>query len=161
MLAGMPCSGKTSWVKDMRQKLRDKYNHAPVIVLSKDYFREKITDPASYRFTKENEDIVSKKYYDQLMRVLSVPNAVIVLDNTHSKPHHIPDYLRAFKSLMEADKLRFYIKTFNIPYSISYWRNMMRRWSTGKFIPTHALKAYHENFKSIDFKKYEEYFYEE
>lgn len=160
MLAGIPCSGKSTWVKENTPLLYEKYNQAPMITLSKDYYREKINAPQDYKFTKENEDAVSKSFYTQLGRVLSIPNAVVILDNTHSKPHHIPSYLQIFERLIQENKLKFYIKVFDPPFFLCSIRNHYRRVTTGKYITPTALRKYSERFKEINFSQYKQYFYE-
>jgi len=162
IMCGAPCTGKTTWIEKNKEILRLKYN-APVVVVSRDIIRESVYGSVKHKQTKKKEDEVSKLYYKQLSQASMLDNAILILDNTHLRMSYIESYETTFKSLIDKGTCKFFIKFTETPYWKVVWRNIWRKWKTGKFIPWDVLRNYYFKYifiKDAILKKYKDFIYE-
>jgi predicted kinase len=156
LLVGIPCAGKTSWLKEHRENLR-KYFNAPVAVVSKDLIRASLYPDNQQRYDVAREKEVSDAYWKQLGQMIHLKHAVIVIDNTNVAPERISTYLNILGTMINNGQIQFYMKFFDVPLYVARLRNIKRKWLESKWVPDRALAKYYENYKGIDQGKYKEY----
>jgi predicted kinase len=156
VLSGAPCTGKSTWTKKMiEQAIIDKIE---ILVISRDKIREDFFGK-KYKQNKKDEEKVTNEYYRQLSRASMLSNHIIVLDNTHLRTSYFDAYLTTFKPLIDKGKAKLYIKVFNAPYWKIWYRNIVRKLRTGKYIPVKILKDFYKRQKAINYEKYKDYLY--
>lgn len=161
-MCGAPCSGKTTWIKKNMEELSTKHK-APVILISRDLIRVGVYGSEKHKQNKRVEDEVSRIYYKQLSKAITLPNAVLVLDNTHMKESYFISLITTFRSLIDSNKASFHIKFMEAPYWKMYLRNISRSLRTGKWIPIKYLKQYKQRSNELKQKiqtTYKQYIYE-
>jgi len=154
-MVGMPCSGKSTWIQDNKPRIASQYN-TNVIVISRDTIRETFFGK-DYKQNKEDEKAVTIRYWKELSHAIMLDNAVIILDNCHTKSSYIDEYIKLFQPLINSGKLEFFIKILKVPYLQALMRNYKRRVATGKWIPQDVLKSFHEAFLRLDTSNYREF----
>ena len=158
-MCGIPCSGKTTWIKKNIYSLYEKYN-LPIIIISKDDIREANFFMPKYKYDTKSEEYVTKLFYKQLSNATTLlSQAVIIIDNTHIKPSRIDTYLSIFKTMIDNGNMKLYIKFFDIPLWRAKIRNIFRRYKTGKSISKDIFKKAYANYKNINKAKYSSYLY--
>lgn len=160
LLVGIPCSGKSTWVKNNIGKLSVKYN-APVLVISRDTIREGLKVAGRYYWNKKQENEVTEKFYSQMRTAVAMENAVIILDNMHIRDSYIQSYTATFQAMLATKKMEMYMVIFKVPYWLAYIRNIWRNITTKKWIPIKALKEFYKVFNNMDLDKYKQHIYEQ
>lgn len=153
ILCGIPCSGKSTWVKKNIDAIQDKYGK-PVVVISRDTIRESTFDMKKYRYDDKGEKLVTEKFYKQLSHAINLKDAVVIIDNTHVKPARIDIYFKMFKAMIDNGAIKMYVKFFDIPLWKAKLRNFIRDWKTGKHIPAPVMEGMYANYKRLDKAKY-------
>lgn len=150
ILAGIPCSGKSSWVNHYL------FNDGLDItrVVSRDTIRESPMFAKPYHYSKENEDLVTDVFNTELDAYLKAPNIrCVILDNTHCREKYIDEVIKKYSSAA----YQVYIKFFDIPVWKALVRNVIRRIKTRnpyKWIPLKIMLDMKKNYDKINKKKY-------
>jgi tRNA uridine 5-carbamoylmethylation protein Kti12 len=162
ILSGIPCSGKTTWIKQNIDKIAERHD-APVTVISKDIIREEIYKTGQqWKWDKEKERAVNDKFYKQLGQAATLQHAVVIVDNTHTSESRIDRYFNIFRSMILNGNIKVCVKFFDVPFYKAIMRNVLRRTKTGKWIPYEHMCNYHENYNKINKLKYaEDVYYDE
>lgn len=158
IMCGIPCSGKSTWVKNNLDELSKKYN-APVIVISRDIIRESLSPVREYQYVPSNESKVTHLFYRQLSHAINLKNAVVIIDNTHVKEGRIDTYFAMFKKMIDSGIVKIHIKFFDIPLWRAQVRNYIRKWKTGKWIPKDVVDNMYKNYIKLNRQKYKDYEY--
>jgi tRNA uridine 5-carbamoylmethylation protein Kti12 len=157
-MVGTPCSGKSTWILNNREKLSNKYDSAPVIVISRDDIREALFGKEYLNEqTNEGEKKVTEQYYRQLATAMCCDRAVVILDNCHLSRKYITGQYDVLKPYINSGKLEFYIKKLWIPYLKAYMRNVRRKLTTGKWIPQEYLSSCFKRYQELDLSGFNEY----
>lgn len=93
ILAGIPCSGKSSWVNHYL------FNDGLDItrVVSRDTIRESPMFAKPYYYSKENEDLVTDVFNTEFDAYLKAPNIrCVILDNTHCREKYIDEIVKKY-----------------------------------------------------------------
>lgn len=148
ILCGIPCSGKSTFANCVLGEV----DH-PGIVLSRDSIRDKYN---LHQYTHESESKVTEYYNMQLDEVIQDSNVeFIILDNTYCKTKYIDYIINTF-----SEEHFVTIIFFDISLIKSYYRNIKRFLTTGKWIPFKIINNMYKSYNKIDKEKYEEYIYE-
>lgn len=133
ILCGPPCSGKSTYAA--RQGL-------PVI--SCDNIRMEYVTDSVYKFNPKVEEKVWEEFYQRL-KLYQVSDFII--DNTNCKNAYIDKIIQELNPGYE-----IYIKKFNTPLWKLYYRNIIRWFKTGKWIPFKVIKNMKNNFNKLKYK---------
>lgn len=144
ILSGIPCSGKSSWVRTHQQIY-------PSVVISRDTIRE-TAFKQPYVYTNQNELEVTRILDYQFNKYTNWCRDVII-DNTHTKESYLNEWI---KRKPEGYTLR--IIFFDCPLWKAHIRNVLRFLKTGKWIPIKIMNQMKKNYDKIDRKKYEKVF---
>lgn len=142
ILVGIPCAGKTTYV-----------NKTNYLSSSRDFIRENLW--VKYTYNAKNEELVTKLYNECLDKYImsSNPNSqIIILDNTHCKEKYIDEIISKYENITNIS-----IKFFDISLYKAYYRNLMRYFKTGKFVPFSIITNMYKNYKLINKQKYAKY----
>jgi predicted kinase len=151
ILVGIPCSGKSSWVKDNTEACDDGSH----LVISRDDIRDKAF-PKPYKITNSNEAEVSRLFNHILQSALTDDTTeVIYLDNTHCKEKYLQAYLQ--DDFIRGHANRIIIKFFDCPWWLAQVRNIGRWAYTGKWIPIDVITNMYKNYNKIKKHKYATY----
>ncbi len=145
ILVGIPCSGKSSYSIDQTRWLN-------IERVSRDDIREYEIFNQPYKFSKNNENKVSEILNQELQKhLLSRFTDTVILDNTHCKESYIDKII--------SNNLTFIIvvKFFDISLCKAHYRNIVRYFKTGKWIPINVMNSMYKNYNKINKKKYEKY----
>lgn len=137
ILIGIPCSGKSTYVKKVPYDVND-----PITILSCDSLRTDLFGK-KYTFSQQNEKRVWDTFYD-LIQLNSDRKKDIIIDNTNCKRL----YINKIEAKLSSDYKVHYI-WFPIPLWKAYLRNYIRYIFTGKWIPLQVMKNMHKNFKTL------------
>lgn len=138
ILCGIQCSGKSTYASSIT---------FPVV--SRDYIREKYFD-SPYIYTREHEALVSTYFDNMVVQAFKRSNTVI-FDNTHCREKYLDDVINKYP------ECKIEIIVFEISLIKAYYRNIIRYIQTGKWVSFKIIRQFNENFKQINFKKYEQY----
>ncbi len=136
ILSGIPCSGKSSWVKD---NLKIDYHGYKCDIISCDKIREELFGK-NYKYTKNNEERVWDVFYYKI----TLQTHSFIIDNTNCKQK----YINKIKSCLIGE-WDIEIKRFDIPLWKAYYRNILRYLFTGKWIPFKIIKNMKKNYDSL------------
>ena len=146
ILVGIPCSGKSTYSHNLYSAGMN-----GVYYISRDEIREAFKKP--YIQTKENEDIVTEKFNKLLHLHLLTPDCThLILDNTHCKEGYIDKIVQEYKSDYNIKVTFFEISLFK-----AHYRNIVRYFKTGKWIPLYVINNMYKNFNKINRRKYKKY----
>ena len=150
ILVGIPCSGKSTYAKTLPKNM-DKYT----AIISRDTIREfgwLFKQP--YKFSKQNEDLVTIEFYRQFNLWLEPEKGCfeVCLDNTHCQQKYIDRIICDYGKIYEIQ-----IKFFDISFFKANYRNIVRYFKTGKWIPINVMNSMYKNYNKINKKKYEKY----
>lgn len=139
----MPCSGKTSY-----SKLFAKINSGTRII-SRDTIREKCFGK-DYKMSKTSEKYITELFDEMLDLYLSqLKTNYIILDNTHCKEKYIDSIIKIF-----GDRCDIIVLFFDVPLYKAIFRNFIRYFKTGKWIPLKVMKTMYKNYNNINKNKY-------
>ncbi len=155
ILVGIPCSGKSTYSR------KEYLITGNTQVISRDWIRENdsffgLDNP--YIYSKYNESKVTKIYDRILNQYIDVhslnaePLFTIILDNTHCKEKYIDEIITKY-----GNKCHIEIKFFEISLLKAHYRNIIRRFRTGKWIPIKVMNTMYKNFNKINRNKYKQY----
>lgn len=153
ILSGIPCSLKSTWAESRVEYFFEKYNSAPVIIISKDAIRL-AKFGKGYSPDRKAEKLVDDEFFKQLGIAATFKSAVIILDNTHCKESFLDNYMSVFRGMFLNGKMEVYIKFFDVPLWKAQLRNIWRYLRTGKYVPYSMMKILNRNFNRIDREKY-------
>lgn len=141
VLCGIPCSGKSTWAKYQNEiHFRS--------TISRDHYRC-VEGDGKYKFDYKLEDRVTEICNTFYKNYTSVCFDIII-DNTHCSEKYL-DY--EIKRKPEGHTLR--IIFFDCPLWKAYYRNVIRYFKTGKWIPFSVIRNMKRNYDKIDKKKYD------
>jgi len=147
ILVGIPCAGKSSWLKAIFKK-----NSIGSEVVSRDDLRLHVYGKG-YIPNKEREERITNLYNIQLELCIKDPLVTtIYLDNTHCKEKYINEILNKFK-----DRHDIKIKFFEVPLWYANIRNVIRRIKSGKWIPFSVMSSMFKNYNKLNKEKYVQY----
>ena len=153
ILVGIQCSGKSTYCKDKWNLANNSDNIEYPVTLSRDNIRETNQFSQPYVYSKYNEDIVTDIYNAQLRFALrQTLRDVILLDNTHCEEKYIDDIISKY-----GKDNKIIVKFFDISLSKAQYRNIIRYFKTGKWIPIRTINQFYKNYNKINKKKYEQY----
>jgi predicted kinase len=154
ILSGIPTSGKSTWAK-MYQNINymagDDFRSYRIV--SRDKIREQCF-PQPYIINKDNENKVTGIYNEMIENCMKA-KVPMILDNTHCKEQYLKEALKKF----EGTDYRVKMKFFDIPLWKAYYRNIIRNWRTGKWIPIKVIESMKKNYDKINKKNYERYIF--
>lgn len=143
ILVGIPCSGKStySWTEYTlpnntyyisRDDIRDFYN--------------------LHQYTKQSEQEVTNIFNERLNLYLNLEFLdVMILDNTHCKEKYIDSIINTYRNY------NIEVKFFDISLLKAHYRNIIRYFKTGKWIPIKVMNNMYKNYKNINKQKYAKY----
>ena len=155
ILCGIQCSGKSTYCEKL-----DYFNKRHSVVISRDYIRENYFEKP-YIINNFNENRVTKIFNDELNQWLNLysrnaePLWTIILDNTFCKEKYIDEIISKYGNVYNIE-----IKFFDISLIKAHYRNIIRRFKTGKWIPIKVLNQFYRNYKKINRNKYKQYIIE-
>ena len=142
ILVGIPCSGKSTYANN--QFLNDS--------LSFSISRDRIRDIANlHQYTKESENRVTEIFNKSISIYLLKDNLVLILDNTHCKEKYIDNIISTYSNY------NIEVKFFDISLLKAHYRNIIRYFKTGKWIPIKIMNNMYRNYKKINKQKYAKY----
>lgn len=148
ILVGIPCSGKSSYVK----KRMSEFRPDTIVSISRDDLRESFYGK-KYKPNKFREQEVTKVFNYELEYYLSSRGTeVVILDNTHCKEKYIDEYINKL-----GKQFKIKVIFFDIPLWKAQLRNIGRRIKTGKWIPIGIITQMYKNLQKINRSKYNEY----
>lgn len=143
VLIGIPCSGKSTWARNMQK-------YPSIRTISRDTIRANcFTQP--YQYNLINEELVTR-IHDTAFHYSVEKKEDIILDNTHCKEAYLNEII---KTKPTGYSLQFVY--FDCPLWKAYYRNVVRYLKTGKWIPFKIIKQMKKNYDKINKKKYEQY----
>lgn len=153
ILSGPPLSGKTTWAKENKSIQGGFYTK----VISRDALRMKIFSLQKYndyKFSKLNEDKVTRFYEDETDEVIARKWDVI-FDNTFCKEA----YIIKQRARMKEAGYDVIVLFFDVPLWRLYIRNYIRYYKIGKWIPMKIIRDMKANHQIINRKDYEHLVY--
>lgn len=147
-VVGAPCSGKTTWIKKYTKKLYEHGYDGNVHVIGRDLCREQLYGPR-YDYKTLDERAVTELYFRQLGQALSMKEGIVFLDNTHMREKTLRDLYSILFPHIGEDKVMFKVKVVQTIYIVGWWRNLIRRIRTGKWIPLKALRHYYDRYDTM------------
>jgi predicted kinase len=142
ILVGIPCSGKSTYCEKI-------YNDSYYIV-SRDKIRLDLFGN-KYKQNKYDEGDVTKLH--SLQVDLGLKNhKIVILDNTHCKEKYIDEIINKYSK-----DCNIKIKFFDIPLWKAHYRNIIRYFKTGKWIPIKVMNQMYKNYNKINKQKYAKY----
>lgn len=150
ILVGIPCSGKSTFCRLFNNK------DTNVVCLSRDEIRENSRSFPNqpYKHTNENEDKVTTIFNGYLQDYLAPGSGFVqvILDNTHCKEGYIDEIIKKY-----GKEYNIEITFFEISLLKAHYRNIVRYFKTGKWIPFKIMNQMYKNFNKINRKKYTKY----
>lgn len=146
ILCGIPCSGKSTYTEHAHRHGKH------VQSVSRDELRE-VMYGKKYKFSKQKEDNITE-VFDRCVNN-SLDNKYIervILDNTHCKEGYIDSIIKKYPQ--HTIKIKF----FEISLLKAHYRNIIRYFNTGKWIPIKVMNTMYRNYNKINKKKYEKYY---
>jgi predicted kinase len=126
ILIGIPCSGKSSYAKTLKQ---------PIICC--DTIREELYGK-DYKFNYAKEKHVWNVFYVKISEM----KESFIIDNTNIKPIYIE---AIYDNCPQVGQ--FKLEYFPISLARAHYRNIVRYISTGKWIPIKVLNNFHKNWR--------------
>jgi len=144
ILCGIPCSGKSTYAE---KRFDNEFNSFVVCrdTIRENYFKQ------PYIYSIENENDVTNKFSNLLKQYLSFDNTNVILDNTHCKEKYIDEIINKYPNC------NIIIKFFEISLLKAHYRNIVRYFKTGKWIPFSVMNQMYKNYNKINKKKYTKY----
>ena len=141
--SGIPCSGKSTTAKNYLGLSNGG------LVVSRDTLRETYFGD-NYNYSKSNEQFISDKF-DEIMDH-SIENPLIkyiIIDNTHCKEKYLDNLIKIYGKVFDIQIVFFELTLFK-----AYYRNFVRFFKTGKWIPINVIKNMYSNYNKINKSKY-------
>jgi len=158
ILAGPPCAGKSTYVEKYKSTFGILPGDRGLGVVSRDQIREDHF-PKPYLHRRNTETQVSQIFYDNF-KALLIDDSIshILVDNTHCRESYIDIYIdKLIKKKYKDFTVKLYILFLDIPLWKSIFRNFIRFFKTGRWIPIRVIKDMHKSYNKINRKKYEQY----
>jgi len=147
ILVGIPCSGKSTYTAKQQLSLLCQC----ISSVSRDRIREKY---GKNQYTKASEDFVTRKFSDRVNNLLNRKAVCkIILDNTHCKEKYIDEIINRYERIGVNIKIKF----FDISLSKAHYRNVVRYFKTGKWIPIRIMNQMYKNYNKINKSKYDKF----
>lgn len=148
ILVGIPCSGKSTYsYKRYSAGMNGVYD------ISRDSIRESSRFLQPYTFSKRKEELVTDIFNKKILMYFELEDCTtLILDNTHCKEKYIDKIINKYAH--ENIKIKF----FDIPLWKAHYRNIVRYFNTGKWIPIKVMNTMYRNYNKINKKKYEKYY---
>jgi len=144
ILVGIPCSGKSTYAMDNIRWVNKR--------VSRDDIRESDVFNQPYKFSSRNEEEVTKIFNREFESYLLMEDIeTIILDNTHCKESYIDKIISNNLTSI------IIVKFFDISLCKAHYRNIVRYFKTGKWIPINVMNSMYKNYNKINKKKYEKY----
>ena len=144
ILVGIPNAGKSTWSYRMNNYITTRICRDDIRSM---YFMR------PYYYSNHNENRVTEIFNYELNNFLEVTSQqTCILDNTHCKEKYIDQWINTLK-----DKADIKIKFFEISLFKAYWRNYIRYFKTGKWIPLKVIWSMYKNYNKINKSKYKQY----
>lgn len=141
ILVGIPCSGKSTYTFN-------KCLYSNSCFVSRDYIRDILN---LHQYTKESENKVTQIFNYLVDKALIEDIEVIILDNTHCKEKYIDNIISTYSNY------NIEVKFFDISLLKAHYRNIMRYFKTGKWIPIKVMSDMYKNYNKINKQKYAKY----
>lgn len=154
ILCGIPTSGKSTWADSYQKNEYIRY-HGEDIRIPRIISRDKIrldTFGIKYKQNNKDEQLVTE-IFDKMITLCIDNKLNIIIDNAHT----VAKYLNASINRFKSTDYTINVKFFDIPLWLAYYRNITRRWRTGKWIPFNVIKRMKKNFKNLNKKDYAKY----
>lgn len=133
ILSGAPLSGKSTWVKN---------NKKPGwLIISCDEIRLKNSPNGIYRFSPKMEKYIWDSFYKEL-RGYRYSN--LIIDNTNCKLVYINKIKECLHKSYEVEIIKFEASLI-----VSYYRNIKRYLTTGKWIPFKVIRKFKQDYKTL------------
>jgi predicted kinase len=147
ILVGIPCSGKSTYVKK-----RVIYCPDTIVSISRDDLRELVYGK-HYKPNKFKEEEITKLFnYDLEYHLSSRETEVLILDNTHCKEKYIDEIINKF-----GKQFNIKITFFDYPLWKAQIRNVLRYLKNGKWIPIKIISQMYKNYNKISRNKYKNF----
>ena len=144
---GIPCSGKSTWIKNTLTPAGFKSISRDDIRL--EMYKCKYSD---IPFTPQSEHMITN-VFDNRVTTAITKREDIVLDNTHCRSSYLKEAIYRFAGT----DYKIYVVFFDIPIWKAYLRNIIRYIKEGKWIPKDVMKAMYKNYNKINQKDYDNY----
>lgn len=141
---GIPTSGKSTFAKKVAEQ-------RGFFILSRDELRIKIFG-LDYKQNHKDE-VWLTEIYDEMLDIYIDGKENIILDNTHCRTKYLNMAINRFKNT----DYQVTVKFFEIGVYTAIYRNIVRYFKTGKWIPIHVIQSMKDNFDKINKDKYEQY----
>lgn len=144
ILVGIPCSGKSTYAE---------YEYVNDL-LSFSISRDDIRDIENlHQYTKESENKVTEIFHKSMETYLRylTDDLILILDNTHCKEKYIDNIINNYSNY------NIEVKFFDISLLKAHYRNIIRYFKTGKWIPIKVMNDMYKNYKKINKQKYAKY----
>jgi predicted kinase len=152
ILSGIPCSGKSTFALGITNANPEE---SP-ITISRDKIRYEM-DGSKYKHSSKNEKAVTVRFNNKLYNAADKGKNIII-DNTNCTEKYIDQFLTFFYA--KYPNYHICIKFFDISFITALYRNLIRAWKTGKYIPLTVLIRMYKNYNKIKRLRYEHLFYE-
>lgn len=139
-LVGIPCSGKSTYTLDKKSKF---------IIISRDSIRLDIFGE-SYKQNSKDEERVTRVFNTNLIGYL-YSGFDLIIDNTNLKKSYINDILSKIPNHINYE---VEYKFFDCSLIKSFYRNIIRYFTTGKYIPFKVIYRMYKQYKKIDIKEF-------
>ena len=148
ILVGIPCSGKSFWIVDY---VKDK-SLGDFVILSRDIFR-KYYFGSNYKQNQKGELFISLKYNEELEKWLFKSDVKeIILDNTHCNEKYLNKIINEYCVSYQIKIIKFDCFLFK-----AYYRNIIRYFKYGRWVPFKIINSMYKNYKNINFNKYNKF----
>lgn len=134
ILSGIPCSGKSTYAE---------FSPLHYNLLSCDKIRKELYGE-DYKFDYRKEDLIWVLFYKRLYLLKSTGHDIII-DNTNCRLSYINKILEVKCPI----DYQYEIVKFDIPLWKAHYRNIVRYWKNGKYIPFNVINNMHKNYKKL------------
>lgn len=135
ILIGIPCSGKSTFSATL-----------DLPIISCDNIRQELFGK-DYQHNFEDE----RRVWDVFRYKLTLQNSSFIIDNTNCRLKYIKEIIRCLNSEIE---YKIELVYFDIPLWKANFRNIIRYFKIGKWIPFRIMKSMYNNYKNINRDEY-------
>ncbi len=137
---GVPASGKTTWAEKFCANGKS-------VNVNRDDTRQELFGPfkwGEYKFTKQNEELVTKVNKDKAMLALRQGKNVVISDT-----NLVPERREEWRNIAKELGAEYEEKLFHISFDEAFARDKAREMSVGGKVLTTMFQNYHKNNREL------------